>query len=635
MAGMFYTLAQAAEVLGTTEEHVKELAAEGKVRTFQDGASLLYKMSEIKALKGKIEPQAAEMPVEEPEEELMDLEPVDLEDEPLELEPAEEDEASASELEQLLGLGAEDEADLAPIEMGDEPLDFEDEPMDLEPAEEEASELDDLLDLTPEEEETLEAPSAPEEPEPTTEPLDMEPSFTSDPSSEMDELMTFDPSEEEEPAEGEPVAADAGEFDELMELEPVGEDEIAEPEEAMELEPLAEEELELSTPEPEPVAADDEGLDEMMMLEPAEEEAIGAGDELMEAEPVADDDVDLDELMSLEPVSEEEPAAAEEGANLEDLLDLGQDEVGAVADDSIGLEESASPIDAYEDDDSVAGPMESGELELTDDTAEDIMLAPETGVNLDADLTNADTALSSAGINVLGESDADYDLTDDTLGETAAPGRTSPEASLEEIEDDVNLDTFGSGSGLLDLSLQADDTSLGGILDEIYTADDDAPAAMPAATAESTAEDMEAEADQIMADEEFAAPQAVAAAPAMMPMASAQIPYDDKANKVSSILMILTLPFIVYAALAAGLGIRGTAGRAVELTENYMMYVAGGVSLLLAIIGVTMFMGGGSGQPKAQKAQKTKAPKDKKKKEPKSKKEKKKKEPKPKKQKKK
>lgn len=43
---------------------------------------------------------------------------------------------------------------------------------------------------------------------------------------------------------------------------------------------------------------------------------------------------------------------------------------------------------------------------------------------------------------------------------------------LEEIEEDVNLDSFGSGSGLLDLSLQADDTSLGGIIDEIYTSED-------------------------------------------------------------------------------------------------------------------------------------------------------------------
>jgi len=34
--------------------------------------------------------------------------------------------------------------------------------------------------------------------------------------------------------------------------------------------------------------------------------------------------------------------------------------------------------------------------------------------------------------------------------------------------DDPNFDSFGSGSGLLDLSLQLDETSLGGILDEIY-----------------------------------------------------------------------------------------------------------------------------------------------------------------------
>jgi hypothetical protein len=51
-------------------------------------------------------------------------------------------------------------------------------------------------------------------------------------------------------------------------------------------------------------------------------------------------------------------------------------------------------------------------------------------------------------------------------------GETAQEPTLEEIDNDVNLDSFGSGSGLLDLSLQADDTSLGGILDEIYTTED-------------------------------------------------------------------------------------------------------------------------------------------------------------------
>jgi len=597
---MFYTLAQAAEALGTTADHVRRLAADGKVRTFQDGASLLFKISEINALKGKIKPPIAEKPAES--KEALTLEPIDLEDEPLDLEPT-GDEASVSELEELLGLGAMEESNIEPVEMADEPLDLEDEPLDLEPSAEGElpSELEDLLDLTPQEEAPASTGEAAEL-QPSEEPLGLEPSFDAEPSSEMDDLMSFEPTQDEAEA-GQPTGIGAGEFDELIDLEPGDQEQAVEPGE-----------LELGAGEP--AGAADEDLEELMELEPAAEAPEGG---------------ELDDLMALEgetlePADEIEEAAAVEGANLDDLLDIGP-QVGAAAEDSLGLEESASPIDVY-DDDSVAGPIETGELPATDDTAEDVMLAPETGISLDADLTNADTAISGAGVKVLGESDADYELTDDTLGETAAPGRTSPEASLEEIEEDVNLDTFGSGSGLLDLSLQADDTSLGGILDEIYTAEDEAAPAMPAATAESTAEEMEAEADQIIADEDYAAPQAAGAAPvaAMMAMPAAQIVYDDKANKVSSILMILTLPFVVYAALAAGLGVRGTGGKAVEITQNYMMYVAGGVSLLLAIVGATMFMGGGSGQPKAKKEKKTK--------EPKAKKEKAKKEPKPKKQKK-
>ena len=48
----------------------------------------------------------------------------------------------------------------------------------------------------------------------------------------------------------------------------------------------------------------------------------------------------------------------------------------------------------------------------------------------------------------------------------------------------MNLDSFGSGSGLLDLSLQADDTSLGGILDEIYTTEDEGAEPAEAGTVE-------------------------------------------------------------------------------------------------------------------------------------------------------
>ena len=106
----------------------------------------------------------------------------------------------------------------------------------------------------------------------------------------------------------------------------------------------------------------------------------------------------------------------------------------------------------------------------------EISLAPESseGPDEESEPSGADTtATAGKGIDVLGEeADGDYKLADDKLSETnivpdegslddtlGATKAASGEASLEEIEEDVNLDTFGSGSGLLDLSLQADDTS--------------------------------------------------------------------------------------------------------------------------------------------------------------------------------
>jgi len=129
----------------------------------------------------------------------------------------------------------------------------------------------------------------------------------------------------------------------------------------------------------------------------------------------------------------------------------------------------------------------------------------------DAESREPSAQTAEEGVEVLSESDTDYDLSADTSAETSAgesgdislessgsfldTGKNSLEegleesglseeseeksafgsdgASLEEIEEDVNLDSFGSGSGLLDLSLQADDTSLGGILDEIYTPEEE------------------------------------------------------------------------------------------------------------------------------------------------------------------
>ena len=47
---MFYSQQEAAEKLGMTEEEVKQLATEGKLREFRDGASVMFKIDEVEGL---------------------------------------------------------------------------------------------------------------------------------------------------------------------------------------------------------------------------------------------------------------------------------------------------------------------------------------------------------------------------------------------------------------------------------------------------------------------------------------------------------------------------------------------------------------------------------------------------------
>ena len=69
-----------------------------------------------------------------------------------------------------------------------------------------------------------------------------------------------------------------------------------------------------------------------------------------------------------------------------------------------------------------------------------------------------DTVITSAGISVF--DDEDLQIEADPMAQTSI---------TPSVEDQVSLETPGSGSGLLDLTREADDTSLGAeLLDEIY-----------------------------------------------------------------------------------------------------------------------------------------------------------------------
>jgi excisionase family DNA binding protein len=255
---------------------------------------------------------------------------------------------------------------------------------------------------------------------------------------------------------------------------------------------------------------------------------------------------------------------------------------------------------------------------------EEISLAPEPSegpVESGADTT----ATAGKGIDVLGEADGDYKLADDTLGETkvipdkGALGEdtlseakaASGEASLEEIEGDVNLDTFGSGSGLLDLSLQADDTSLGGILDEIYTpeGEEEGKEKEEEKGAEASAAEVAAEAEQLIPDEGLIEPEPGPEAAAIV---QAYVePAPDMVSNAFGIMLFLPLLAIIYTAIVAVAGFNNMMPAILTAIQRLIWYIVIGAVLAAGLIIGVAFMLSGKGKGgktaiKKKKAKKTK-----------------------------
>ncbi len=256
------------------------------------------------------------------------------------------------------------------------------------------------------------------------------------------------------------------------------------------------------------------------------------------------------------------------------------------------------------------------EIYLAPEAEEPIAKGPEL-----SELSDSDT-IASEGINVLGEADKDkdYQIAEDTLGETKLdPGRTAPlpsdEASLEKIEQDVNLDTFGSGSGLLDLSLQADDTSLGGILDEIYTpTGEGGKDAAAAGTEPTSAMDVGAETEHIISEGPGAGMETFA-------MQAAYVePAPDRASNIFGIMLILPLFVVIYTAMVAVAGLQESMPAILSTVQGLIMYVLGGIIVVALILTAIGFMpAGGPKAPKEKKEKPLKVKKEKKAKEEKKK----------------
>jgi len=243
------------------------------------------------------------------------------------------------------------------------------------------------------------------------------------------------------------------------------------------------------------------------------------------------------------------------------------------------------------------------------------------GLSQMGDLTMGDTNVSTVGINILSGTGDAYKLTEDTKAETSAEDIDD----LDSLDADANLESFGSGSGLLDLSLQADDTSLGAVLDDILPAGAEeggggADFPVDEVGLVDETEDLLTGADSAVQSPVGAtAPMGAAVIPGAVQIAVA--PVDPKTN-IFGILMFLPMLALILAAVVLTAAIQNVVPSLMEplvITEIagvslIWIVVSGLAALLLLILAVaTLTGGGGTKTKKAKKPKKAKPAKKKRK----------------------
>lgn len=293
-------------------------------------------------------------------------------------------------------------------------------------------------------------------------------------------------------------------------------------------------------------------------------------------------------------------------------------EVDTLAEEIVGINMNAggSEVDLVLD--------ESGELTLEPDEAPKNKES-EGGFGLSqmGDLTSADTNVGTVGINILSGTDDAYKLTEDTKAETSA-GEEAEE--IESLDADSNLESFGSGSGLLDLSLQADDTSLGAVLDDILPSGAEGGGDIGAGIPQGDEVGLVGEGEGMEDAERSAAVKSGAAVAAPMPVGAMAaggqmvvIAPEDPASTVYGAMMFLPVLALVMAGIVLTAAIQDvTPSLQKSLTEtviagvSLLWYVVGGLAALVLIFLAITAVGGPKTEKKPKEVYEKKAKKKKK-----------------------
>lgn len=187
-----------------------------------------------------------------------------------------------------------------------------------------------------------------------------------------------------------------------------------------------------------------------------------------------------------------------------------------------------------------------------------------------------DTAVTTSGIGVFSEDELEVDA--DPMAKTQITESTT--------DDQVQLDSGGSGSGLLDLTREADDTALGAaeLLDEIWSGEEDQPP-QGQAVAEAPAQEEE--------PVEEAPAEDVSAGEPVRPPAP---PAGDPTEGVMGGLLVAALILLALAgSIAASALQQFLPGYATLLTGNFLYFALGAVGLVLIAVGLGFVVGRATG----------------------------------------
>ena len=230
---------------------------------------------------------------------------------------------------------------------------------------------------------------------------------------------------------------------------------------------------------------------------------------------------------------------------------------------------SSGQIQEFRDRDRLMFKCEQIDLLAGDEDTGEVKLDLETGAGL-----------SGSGLSL--EDESSIGLADSREGTGISVFDTdhgldeSEQTQVGDVDEELTLDAVGSGSGLLDLTRESDDTSLGAaLLEEVYSGDENI--------------EMPANASGLF-DAAPEAPQAGGGVAVAMPVLIET--YDGAGSGLGIGLMVGALAALVCIAILVIVGVTGgTAGLAMTFAGNIYVWAGGllGVTIVLGLIG--MFFG--------------------------------------------